>query len=539
MKQIFLYVALLLGSFVLNSANVFAETVITPVDPDSYQDGVEKFIGAIVPGTDYVRSFSSVGFTVPDSLEFTLESPSLAVGQYYDLSDVRIIEDILWLNVNFRPLSDAPFGDLLDTLRIEVAGTDPFTLPIRGRTPEFIFDSNGAWFPYPVLPGDTSEVITVSIVTVNQRPERFNYSIPGPNSAFTYQELEVVKGIPITTVTLGIQFEPPAGAVSTVFEDSLVVTHDTYPGLRYSIPLKGTTSHISATPHDLEWAPIPVGKAVTQNVTVETKATIDSISIDDGTVFSFQRGPGWDPSRGGILEVTFAPNAAGPFTGGLTLMSATDTVTMDLMGLGGETPEISFDENFYDFGNITVGETALSSRRRVVLSNPLGSFLSDPGALKIEDENGVFFIESIQPGSYTTRPDTVYVIVSFTPNAPYSYSGKLWAYANYADSVSLDLEGYGKAAAQPQQAPQQATAIDRVAETGNVPSLLTRDGDIIVSGAPAGSVIQVYNLQGATLKTQTVASDVEVLNTAAFPKSVYIVLVNDRNEVILRRKVIL
>jgi hypothetical protein len=49
----------------------------------------------------------------------------------------------------------------------------------------------------------------------------------------------------------------------------------------------------------------------------------------------------------------------------------------------------------------------------------------------------------------------------------------------------------------------------------------------------------VYNLQGQSLKTQTVTSDTEILKTAAFPRSVYIVVVNKDKGEILRQKIVL
>jgi hypothetical protein len=71
------------------------------------------------------------------------------------------------------------------------------------------------------------------------------------------------------------------------------------------------------------------------------------------------------------------------------------------------------------------------------------------------------------------------------------------------------------------------------------PVVTVKEGDIVVSQAPQGSSIQVYNLQGVALKTQTVSSDIEVLKTGSFPQSVYIVLVNDQKQVILKKKVLL
>ncbi|MDR2622058.1 MAG: T9SS type A sorting domain-containing protein, partial [Dysgonamonadaceae bacterium] len=59
------------------------------------------------------------------------------------------------------------------------------------------------------------------------------------------------------------------------------------------------------------------------------------------------------------------------------------------------------------------------------------------------------------------------------------------------------------------------------------------NGDIVVTGATAGSKVSIYNLQGHLLKTQTVTAGTEILETAGFPRGVYIVAVDD-----LRRKVV-
>jgi hypothetical protein len=70
-------------------------------------------------------------------------------------------------------------------------------------------------------------------------------------------------------------------------------------------------------------------------------------------------------------------------------------------------------------------------------------------------------------------------------------------------------------------------------------SVSVRYGNITVSGASAGSTVKVYNLQGQLLKTQQVSAEVEVLKTAAWPKGIYVVVVDGDQQEVLKEKVVL
>jgi hypothetical protein len=103
-------------------------------------------------------------------------------------------------------------------------------------------------------------------------------------------------------------------------------------------------------------------------------------------------------------------------------------------------------------------------------------------------------------------------------------------------SANVVIGSYGTTATiQVKQGNADWSGIENVAvETYGRASLQTRDGNIVVSNASIGSRISVYNLQGQALKTQTAASGTEILETASFPRGVYIVVVNE-----LRQKVVL
>jgi hypothetical protein len=111
------------------------------------------------------------------------------------------------------------------------------------------------------------------------------------------------------------------------------------------------------------------------------------------------------------------------------------------------------------------------------------------------------------------------VTLSFTPPGAGEYLDTLIIRADYAEEYRIPLSGAG--------------INDPVGIPGSKlsgPDVSVRNGNISVSGAPANSLIRVYNLHGQALITQTVTSDVEILKTASFPRGIYIVLVKDSNK---------
>jgi hypothetical protein len=536
----FVVAALIVAGLVSNVANVSAQPYeVTPVDTFRYHNGVEKYIGAVVPGSGEVLHFYDVGFVDPSGAGFTSASYSLASGASFYLSDVIIYPtaDTLYLRINFTVASNVPLGDVLDTLTISSTGADPFVLPLRGSSVLFASEPTNVPFD-PVLEDETSALAKpVTVTSASSTLVGITYSLTGnPGSAFSIAEEGRDSTATLSHLFLGVSFTPPsAGPAGTIFYDTLFISHSGSARVD-SIPIQGTGTQIVSHPQILSFQRVPVGDTRILPLEINTLAEIyvGGVTISDGVHYILYKNDLYPD--GGTLQVRFLPDTIRPyFTADLTVPAeGIDTFHIPVVGGGGPLPVIWSDLTSFDFGAVEVGTSALSGPVTVTLTHPYNR-LSDPDNFSFTIDNGIFRVETIQPTPYF-NPDTVYLTLSFNPNAVGTFNDTLVVHALYADDYFIPVTGTGFH--WPSLSPQQATAISAV-ETGRAPSLQVREGDIIVSQAPAGSSIQVYNLQGQSLKTQAVASDVEVLKTAAFPKSVYIVLVNDRKEVILKQKVLL
>ncbi|MDR1222118.1 MAG: T9SS type A sorting domain-containing protein [Tannerella sp.] len=184
------------------------------------------------------------------------------------------------------------------------------------------------------------------------------------------------------------------------------------------------------------------------------------------------------------------------------------------------------DPESIDFGEVIEGESK-SETVTVTLSDPFTPLTESAFTLAVAVE-GIFEIVSVESvGEASDGASVVEVTLSFTPAAAQEYLDTLIVRADYAEEVRISLSGTGTSNVAI-SGPQAAS-----------PSLSVRNGDIVVSRASTGNRIFVYNLQGQALKVQTVTSDAEILETASFPRGVYIVsLWNDKQE-ILKRKVVL
>jgi hypothetical protein len=120
------------------------------------------------------------------------------------------------------------------------------------------------------------------------------------------------------------------------------------------------------------------------------------------------------------------------------------------------------------------------------------------------------------------------VTLTFSPQAKTEYLDTLIVRAAHAAEHRIPLSGTGIG----------GVAIP-VTKAAAATFVSVRERNIVVSQAPVGSLIRVYNLHGKALKTQAVTSSVETLKTASLPKSVYIVVVNNDKQEILRKKVVL
>jgi hypothetical protein len=535
-RNFFLAAALILGSSVFNAANVAAQTPpIVALDSLNYQSGVEKYIGAVVPGSGNDRLFGDVGFLAPAGVQFTDSSYTLTNGRLFSLSDVETSKanDTLWVTIDFRVVSNVPFGDYVDTLTISAVGADPFILPLKGSSVLFTVNPTDLGFDEPVLPGDKAELELLTITTTLKSANDFAYSFTaGANSAF-YLDTPTAPA-DVYDYPLYVGFAPPLAPRDSTYNDTLVITHPAAPNLVYRVPIFGYSAHIVTDPVELNFGLTPIDATKTLTLSVTTIETITGIDIGNNPRFTVEEAGNWNDDTGGDLDVTFAPDSLWFFTENLILYGADgDSTIVVLHGIGVDTVAFSANPASYDFGNVAVGSTGYSQEIEVVLANPVTHL--DDSSFSFAVDNGIFKIESLQL-DYSARTDSVYVLLSFTPPNTGHFTNTLVVSSDYVADLLIPLEGDGVAA--PSLSPKQATAIAGTKATA-APAVSVKDGRITVSGAPDGSSIQVYSLQGQSLQTQAVTSLVETLQTASLPKSVYIVVVNNDNQEILRKKVVL
>ncbi|MDR0681898.1 MAG: hypothetical protein LBG15_08655, partial [Dysgonamonadaceae bacterium] len=250
-KQIFAAALIVAGS-VFSLANVFAQSPpITPVDTVNYKNGVEKYIGEVVPLSGNSVGLTSIGFIAPGGSVFTTSSYSLKSGRYFSISSPEISPaNTLYLSVNFSVGSPAlPFGDVLDTLTISANGASDFVLPLRATNVPFTVDAPVTRFPDIVLPGTSSSVqLPITITTVNQNLDFFTGRFIGDTLTFVVNKTGTNPGNPISTVGMEAFFNPPTFAPETdsLFRDTLLVTHWSYPELSYKISFEGLSANIVA-----------------------------------------------------------------------------------------------------------------------------------------------------------------------------------------------------------------------------------------------------------------------------------------------------
>jgi hypothetical protein len=542
-RNLFLAAALVVGSLVFNVGNVAAQgSLIKPIDP-SFQNGVEKYVGSIVPGARDTIRLHDVGFSILPPLFFDLDSISLATGNAFFLSDVRIegaFKERLFLTIGFVLPQGTIYGqDFRDTLTIRATGTAPFVLPLRGSVESFVASPSSLSFSEYVAPGDRSEVKPVVVIDLDANPDSLVYSFS--TNAFYATISGHESGIPSSITVLDVWFTPPVGdLVGTVFYDTLAITDraDTT-GWVQKIPVSGRSLHTKIEPGFLDFGSEVVTYTKSLDVKVETReASIGGIVVTDAKHFFAERADGWNPTAGGTLHVTFTPDSALDYSAYLVILDdVREPYIVRLTGEGKARPVLSADPPSVNFADIEVGTTA-SATITVTLAHPLNHLDYNSFSLDNPDD-GIFSLVSVEPGSASPDAEVVLATVSFTPPAALSYSNALIVRADSALDLRIPLDGNGlDLVPAPALSPQQTTAISGP-EAATTPALSVKDGNIIVSGAPAGSSIQVYNLQGQSLKAQAVTSNVEILKTEALPQSVYVVLVNDKNQEILKQKVVL
>jgi hypothetical protein len=530
---------ILIGSLVFNVTSAVAQDeIVTAQAPLVYQNGVLKDIGTTVSNTKALQ-FLNVGFFAPVGHPFTDASPSLSVGTGFFLSDTLIWNtpsgDSLFLEVtiNFLPTDTVVY---FDTLTISVgSGVVPFVLPLTGTGVPFLVNPlTEQNFGY-VAAGDSSD-ITLTLTTVGAEADsvHYHFSAGTPRPSFSVTDISEQSN---DTLTLNVRFKP---VNRSDYVDTLFISYDGY-GKTDSVPLRGSGAFVVPDAEALYFNKVAEGATDTISLFVYV-APGRGVSINPPTItpadnFTVDEESDWTPTGGGHLLVTFAPNDTFPHNATLVLSGGNfDTTYVHLNGVGALQPVIEAKPDSYDFGNVQVGDSLNSNTITVTLTDHLNQ-LTDPGTFTFDTPNSPFDVVAVyRDATAPLEPNVVYVILAFKPTTIGSANDQLTVHAKYADDYPIRLSGRGVSSAL--RGATQATAI-ATQEAVGATSLAVKNGNIIVSGASAGSTAKVYNLQGQLLKTQQVSAEVEVLKTAAWPKGIYVVTVDGDQQEVLKEKVVL
>jgi hypothetical protein len=540
--RLFLGTAILLAGLAMSTAEAVAQqAAVTAQAPAVYQYGVLKDIGNIADGTSVPLQFLNVGFYAPAGTQFTDASFALVDSTKFYLTDKRIgygpngANTHLMATINFWPDSTTSYGYYADMLVISAAGALSFYLPLRGRYAPFSIEYAAFVDFGNVAAGKTTAIADAVVINAWEDQESLVFKFKsGSGSIFqTY-----TSSATDTTVTLAVRVvNPSAGSDGTVYTDALVVSSTLYPQITYEIPVKATALRVNPTPGILYFKRIPVNVTKTLNVRVQVNpgqgVSINTLSINPGNGFTVTPLPGWSSTAGGVLAVSFTPTDYIIYNATLTL-SGDGFAPVNILLNGGGTykPVISANPDYYDFGEVPVGTTVNSNEITVTLFGQLNQ-LTDPGSFTFANPNTPFDVVSVYRERSTAN--VFHVTLSFTPTEEAWYDDYLIVHADYADDYYFPL--YGEGVFSKLRGATQATAIST--QEMATASVSVKNGDITIFQAPAGSTVKVYNLQGQLLKTQPVSSDVEILETAAWPKGIYLVVLKDDQQEILKQKVIL
>jgi hypothetical protein len=221
------------------------------------------------------------------------------------------------------------------------------------------------------------------------------------------------------TVTVQVSFTPARTGIRAA---ALVAETDQGP---FSTSLTGlgqsNSGQIQAAPGIISFGGIAIGRTVSSAVTLTNvggaPATLYSVT-PPGAPFSAtglpQPSAVLQPQQSVTVTLTFAPTAAGNFTGNLTVNTDQGSVSVDLSGNAGIAGELQLSTLLLDFGDVKVGQTAT---KPFTLHNggqaPLRVNKSQPPGLSIGFKAGVQLPEgtTLDPGADLTLE------VDFSPTA--------------------------------------------------------------------------------------------------------------------------
>ncbi|MDR2086819.1 MAG: T9SS type A sorting domain-containing protein [Dysgonamonadaceae bacterium] len=509
---------------------------ITADQPTVYPHNEEKTIGSVLVDAPPL-SFSNIGFSVPEGTTFTATSATLKEGSAFSLSGIEIGNEgtHLQLTVNFAPTAEQEYRD---TLTVTAAGAYDYVIPLRG--------SGIAWTIAPAalsafsrtLPGSVSAEQTITI-TGTSASVSIAYSLKsGQNEIFPITEAEGYSEA--TGGELAIRFAPATFA--TEYRDTLLIVSEGSERT-FEFPLSGRTPLQPVITTDstfYRFGETARGKTVTGGK-IEVTLSNPQSHLTAAGVFTFARAEEYAATQDSIFKIahrsleggtptsyivdvtlSFTPPGSGEFLDTLIIRSTyAGEYRLPLSGVG-FTPVVTADVDSLDFSEVNVGQSK-DSTITVALTDPAAPLTAADFSLAGTVAAGIFEIASI-----VIDANPLVVTLTFTPTAAQTYLDTLIVRAAYADEYRIPLSGSGiSGVAIPVTKAAAATFVS------------VRDRNIVVSQAPVGSLIRVYNLHGKALKTQAVTSNVETLKTASLPKSVYIVVVNNDNQEILRKKVVL
>jgi hypothetical protein len=223
---------------------------------------------------------------------------------------------------------------------------------------------------------------------------------------------------------VGVQFTPPATGLET---GTLTLTSATG-GSPYVLSLTGNGLPLTGlllTPVVQDFGPVPINSASTAGLFAVTNLVAGGSSITVATPavtgdFSVSNAVSGGAACGGALaytatcyiQIDFAPTAAGPRTGTLTVQAGSSTATAALTGYGSADPGLSLTPNALVFNNVP-GST--STQQTVTLLNTSTTSELIGTVFATTTSSGATSFSASSSCSTLNAGATCAILVTFTP----------------------------------------------------------------------------------------------------------------------------
>jgi len=228
--------------------------------------------------------------------------------------------------------------------------------------------------------------------------------------------------------------------------------------LRLGLPIP----NVAATPSPFDFGPVTVGATVLQAFTVENTGSADldvagtQITGPDAADFAIVSGGGpfvLAPGTQQVIEIEFTPGSVGPKSADFEIASDDPDTPLLVVPLTGEgvaagAPDIAVTPPSFDYGAVTVGDTALQA---FTVEN-VGSADLDVSATSITGADAADFAIVSGGGAFTLAPAAQQVIeIEFTPGSVGPKSAALEIASDDPDTplLAVPLAGEGVAAPGP------------------------------------------------------------------------------------------